>query len=505
MGLLNGVTHKDYYKGSYYGNYQFTSLDDIINQFMIAYVGEDKIISKVKRGDVQFHAMRALQELSFDTFKSIKTQQIDIPNTLVMPLPHDYVNYTRIMSVDGAGIKHPLYPTRDTQNPFQIAQDEDGLYTFVSENDEIINGDFSNSSFDGSWIKWSQGLGGKWKMQNSGKFQFKSRMDGTDADGDAWTRAWGYNAVAHQAIDVSDKTSIILSADGLAVDIADPSAINAPGTLRVGLTTSADITTILQYNPGSTHASSSSTVQNATEFFDITDINGDLAYLEWTVAADGTTVTSKETQIIDVTSETIIYVNIVAFHDFSNTTAAITSFTSSSIIDNISVIAADVNNYLISPSGNEIESSTWKKYKSITPSENNNDDYEDDTYWPMAGKRYGLDPSHAQVNGSFFIDQRLGKIHFSSNILGKTIVLDYISDSLGTDGEMQVHKFAEEAMYKWIMHAVLSTRINIPEYQVNRLKKERFAAIRQAKLRLSNVKLEEITQILRGKSKQIKH
>ena len=70
---------------------------------------------------------------------------------------------------------------------------------------------------------------------------------------------------------------------------------------------------------------------------------------------------------------------------------------------------------------------------------------------------------------------------------------------------MQVHKFAEEAMYKWIMHAILSTKKNIPEYQVARYKKERFAAIRQAKLRLSNIKLEEITQIFRGKSKKIKH
>ena len=31
------------------------------------------------------------------------------------------------------------------------------------------------------------------------------------------------------------------------------------------------------------------------------------------------------------------------------------------------------------------------------------------------------------------------------------------------------------------------------------------AAIRQAKLRLSNIKLEELTQVLRGKSKHIKH
>jgi hypothetical protein len=36
-------------------------------------------------------------------------------------------------------------------------------------------------------------------------------------------------------------------------------------------------------------------------------------------------------------------------------------------------------------------------------------------------------------------------------------------------------------------------------------KKDKFAAVRKAKLRLSNIKLEELTQILRGKSKWIKH
>ena len=123
----------------------------------------------------------------------------------------------------------------------------------------------------------------------------------------------------------------------------------------------------------------------------------------------------------------------------------------------------------------------------------------------ITGNRYGLDPQHAQANGSFYIDCHEGKIHFSSNVSGKSVILDYISDSLGTDAEMQVHKFAEEAMYKWIAYAILSTRANTQEYIVQRFKKERFAAIRNAKLRLSNIKLEEITQILRGKSKQIKH
>ena len=48
MGLIN-TTDQDYYAGNDHGSYQFTSLEDIINNFVIAYVGEGKIISKIKR------------------------------------------------------------------------------------------------------------------------------------------------------------------------------------------------------------------------------------------------------------------------------------------------------------------------------------------------------------------------------------------------------------------------------------------------------------------------
>jgi len=292
MALLNNQTSSQYYSNtSLYGEYQFVSLRDIINQFMFVYVGEDKIISKASKMDVAFHAQRGLAEMSFDTFKSTKALEITVPSTLQMTLPQDYVGYVKVSWVDNAGIKHIIYPASKTSNPTKPTQADDGSYTF----------------------------------------------DGTD----------------------------------------------------------------------------------------------------------GSMLT-------------------------------------------------------------DTESTSWANYKSSTPSENQ-DDYQDDTYWPMDGSRYGLDPQHAQANGSFYIDENAGKIHFSSNISGKTVILDYISDSLGTDDEMKVHKFAEEAMYKWISCAIISGKSNIPEYQVNRFKKEKFAAVRTAKLRLSNLKLEELTQILRGKSKQIKH
>ena len=63
MGILK-QSQNSYYNGEgRFGNYQFTSLEDIINQFLVAYVGEEKIISKVSRTDVAFHAQRAMQEL----------------------------------------------------------------------------------------------------------------------------------------------------------------------------------------------------------------------------------------------------------------------------------------------------------------------------------------------------------------------------------------------------------------------------------------------------------
>jgi len=70
---------------------------------------------------------------------------------------------------------------------------------------------------------------------------------------------------------------------------------------------------------------------------------------------------------------------------------------------------------------------------------------------------------------------------------------------------MRVHKFAEDAMYKHILCDVISTRRGIPQSVLRQYKKDKFAAKRVAKLRLSNIKIEEITQILRGKSKWIKH
>ena len=498
MGLFEG-TQKDYYQGSNLGNYQFISLDDIITQFQIAYVGEGKIIPKIKRTDVAFHAQRALQELSFDTFKSIKSQQIELPSTLVMPLPHDYVNYTKLSWVDSSGIKHPLYSTNSTSNPFQIRQEDNGEYTFPTDFIVIENADFSSTG-DGAkpiapWFWNALKTTGPGNAPITvadhsvvgGELIFQHRTVSTHG-----MNNWGYAMAYWQEIDVTDQDYIDISAKGTAVDFT----ADGPGVLRFGISANPGDQNTKDIPPGTPFYTR--TTNSSPSIFNFTTDDGSSSYLEW-ASADGLDV-EKELLGINVVGYDKVYILIVSYHDF---TAANTTLTSTNKIDDISVTASNPSIALRSPIGNEKNSSTWNNYKSSTPSENQ-DDYIDDTYWPMNGSRYGLDPQHAQANGSFYIDPRLGRIHFSSNVSGKTIILDYISDSLGTDGEMQVHKFAEEAMYKYIVHAIMSTS-SFGQQLVPRLTKERFAAVRKAKLRLSNIKLEEITQVLRGKSKQIKH
>ena len=155
-------------------------------------------------------------------------------------------------------------------------------------------------------------------------------------------------------------------------------------------------------------------------------------------------------------------------------------------------------------------SDTLEAYESINTDSNSDDfDYTDPLHELNRGQRYGLDPEFANVNGTFYIDTKTGKIHFSSNLAGKTVVIKYISDGMNTtlhDGNgPAIHKFAEEALMKYIAYNCLLARSATPPALLATFKKELAAEKRKAKLRLSHFKLEEFAQILRGKSKQIKH
>ena len=301
-----------------YGEYRKLSLREVIDSFNATYVGQGKICEGVLINDITFHAIRGLQELSYDTLRSEKSIEVIVPSTLTLVMPVDYVNYVKIAWSDGNGIERLLYPTDKTSNPRQITE-----------------------------VNTVTGVTGE-------------------------AEAWGG--------------------------------------------------------------------------FDTLSDNIDLSYDESATAT----------------------------------------------------------------------SATADKYKAQTSNELSTLDADElvEYYGRLNGQRYGIDPQHAQLNGSFYIDEERGKIHFSSNVAGKTLVLKYISDGLvtgyGTTGYVLlnnsfIHKFAEEAIYKHILYGVLLARKDTPAGLLAQIKKERFAETRKAKIRLSNYKTEELTQVLRGGSKQIKH
>ena len=351
MGLLN-VTQQAYHDGNDHGNYQFTSLNDVINQFIIAYVGEDKIISKAKRTDVAFHAQRAMQELSFDTFKSCKAQEITVPATLQMTLPQDYVNYTKISWVDSAGIKHLLYPTSKTSNPSSNPfQDSAGSFTLQKtslsgpasgDNDLILNGTH-NDIIVGMLI--------------SGPF-IPAGATVLDVD------QIGSNTVLFIQDPASPPgTQLVFNQQGPSgvVDI-----VNSGATYTF---TNVDGSLILPERPS---------VQ-------VTSLSFNTAF-NVIVASTGTTLDTSGLEVGMLVNNRYFPQGTVITHVNPNDSIIVSNPPSSTVlVDNISFISPD-----------KVDTDTWANYKSATPSENQ-DDYQDDTYWPLDGQRYGLDPQHAQA------------------------------------------------------------------------------------------------------------
>ena len=91
-----------------WGSYQYVGLIDIVNNFMLMYVGDDKLVNNLNRATVLFHAKRGIQEVTYDALRNIKVLELDVCDDLRFILPPDYVNYVRI-SVEKNGVLYPLH------------------------------------------------------------------------------------------------------------------------------------------------------------------------------------------------------------------------------------------------------------------------------------------------------------------------------------------------------------------------------------------------------------
>jgi len=123
------------------------------------------------------------------------------------------------------------------------------------------------------------------------------------------------------------------------------------------------------------------------------------------------------------------------------------------------------------------------------------------------GGRFGMDTSSANKNGTYIVEKKSGYIRFSSHLQdGDLVIIQYISDGMFTndDATLRVHKLAEDFIYSYIQAQVLDRKYGVQEYIVRRAKKEASAKLRNAKIRLMNINLDDLVQSLKGRNKWIK-
>ena len=122
------------------------------------------------------------------------------------------------------------------------------------------------------------------------------------------------------------------------------------------------------------------------------------------------------------------------------------------------------------------------------------------------GGRFGLDTAVSNVNGRYNLDKSLGIIRFSSEVKGKHVVIEYLTDGLEylTEDEIKINKLTEDYIYKQIAYEVIKHKFNVQEYVVRRIKNEAFASMKNMKIRLMDIHPFDLIQTLKGRNKWIK-
>jgi len=129
-----------------WGSYQYVSLNDIVNNFLLMYSGNHSLINNEERYKIIFHAKRAIQELNYDAFKEIKILELTVADSLRYVLPSDFVNWVRI-SLYRDGWLRPLTENIQALSSNAYLQDQQGNILF-DMNGNILQPQNSTIDFD---------------------------------------------------------------------------------------------------------------------------------------------------------------------------------------------------------------------------------------------------------------------------------------------------------------------------------------------------------------------
>ena len=128
----------DHYNSADLGYYQRTNIQTMIDNFMIAYVGDGKTLTKVPRYEVAFHMQRCIQEFSYDIFHSEKRIELEMGPANQIVMPSDYVNYVKIVRTTLSGDEYELQPASRTGATQAVIQDNEYQPVQGSDGDNII-------------------------------------------------------------------------------------------------------------------------------------------------------------------------------------------------------------------------------------------------------------------------------------------------------------------------------------------------------------------------------
>jgi len=124
-----------------WGSYQYVSLKDIVNNFMLMYQGNHSLVNNEERYKILFHAKRAVQELNYDAFKEIKALELTVNDSVRFILPSDYVNWVRISLFEN-GVLFPMIENIRLTSATAYLQDNN-LNILFDEAGSVLKPEFS--------------------------------------------------------------------------------------------------------------------------------------------------------------------------------------------------------------------------------------------------------------------------------------------------------------------------------------------------------------------------
>lgn len=127
---------------------------------------------------------------------------------------------------------------------------------------------------------------------------------------------------------------------------------------------------------------------------------------------------------------------------------------------------------------------------------------------PISGAsrtNYKLDPTK-NINGTFSINTRQGRIHFTSDNASRVILLEYVSDGLEftDEADIKVSKLAEIAILNYINYNMMFSDSGIPMYEKNEAKKVYQAEYANAKIKMMNIRISDTMLALNAKKQWLR-